>query len=52
MDVCTEVVETINHPARYISEKIRQGCNVLVPHCCGPTWQTHPECYFINQKDN
>jgi hypothetical protein len=50
LDICTEVVTSINHPAQYVQEKLQRGCNLFAPHCCGPSWPTHPECYIINNK--
>lgn len=51
VDICTEIRETILHPAQYVSEQVRRGCgNLLTPHCCGPSWPSHPECYVTRQR--
>src|SRR5262249_53774364 len=50
IDICTEVGQTVNHPAEYVAEKVRKGCSVIAPHCCGPSWPSHPECYVTNNK--
>jgi hypothetical protein len=51
VDICTESVSTINHPAQYVRRMIKKCRSVfLTPHCCGPTWRTHPECYVLRRR--
>lgn len=52
VDVCTQVVTVINHPAQYMSERIKKGgirC-FLQPQCCTPLWLTNPVCYVYENK--
>lgn len=53
VDLCREVSEVIKHPAEFAERKTRKiegfGC-ALIPHCCGPLWETDPVCYISEIK--
>ena len=49
---CEEIALTIQHPAEYVTEKVKKhgvSC-FLLPHCCTPAWVTDPACYVLRRR--
>jgi hypothetical protein len=53
-EICKTVKESINHPVEMIAIRVQKSFSSLqciaAPHCCGPTWEAHPECYTLQNQ--
>lgn len=53
VDICTESINMVHHPAQYVTRQIRRHGLVLCiahPACCSPVWATDPICYITRRR--
>ena len=52
VSVCEDVVSLVDHPAEYVTEKVKREGLTCILHgtCCTPYWVTDPICYALENR--